>query len=507
MSAFFLLCFSAKSQGNILELLPGAEKLGYNQKLGFHYLVGGVNFTYQGNTMYCDSAHYYDKTEEVRAYGNVHITKENINLFCDSLYYNGKTKKAKLWSKVRVRDLEYKLSSDTVEYDTKSELAIYRYGGKIESITKDEVLTSRIAYMYTESKNFIFSGKVNYKTPEIKMTTDTLKFFYNKNMVQFFGPTKIINEEATIFCEKGWYNTVTEEGTLFKRAKVLKEGSEIIGDTLIYKPQKQLMIGKGNVTITDSTQKIQFRSNYAFSNDSTKQSLITGKALVLKFIESKKEGKTVTDTLFIHADTLFSIKDSLGKASIVRGFHHVKIFKNDIQAKSDSLDYNLKSGKMYLYYEPIIWSHNSELKSDSMEILFRDTIIDKVNLYNHATVIMEIDSGKYYNQICGKTIHSFFQNNELIRTDVNGNAKTIFFPENTEKTDSAIVVKRLGMNRLYASDLKVYLDSGEVKGITYFDKPDGKFFPMNQIDPEEQFLKEFIWKKALRPKTWKELVE
>ena len=62
--------------------------MGYNEKLGFHYLVGGVNFTYQGNTMYCDSAHYFDKSNEVKAYGNVHVTKEEINLFCDSLYYN-----------------------------------------------------------------------------------------------------------------------------------------------------------------------------------------------------------------------------------------------------------------------------------------------------------------------------------------------------------------------------------------------------------------------------------
>ena len=83
------------AQKNILELLPGSEKLGYNEKTGAHRLVGSVNFSYQGNTMYCDSAHYFDKTQEVRAYGNVHVTKDEINLFCDSLYYNGKTRKAK----------------------------------------------------------------------------------------------------------------------------------------------------------------------------------------------------------------------------------------------------------------------------------------------------------------------------------------------------------------------------------------------------------------------------
>ena len=159
--AFFLSCFQGNAQGNALELLPGSEKLGYHKKLGYQYLVGGVNFRYQGNTMYCDSAHYYDKINVVRAYGNVHIMKDDINLFCDSLYYNGKTKKAKLWGHVRARDQEYKLTTDSLEYNAKKGQAIYRHGGKIESSVSNEVLTSRVGYFYPETKNFFFRGKVS----------------------------------------------------------------------------------------------------------------------------------------------------------------------------------------------------------------------------------------------------------------------------------------------------------------------------------------------------------
>ena len=361
--------------------------------------------------------------------------------------------------------------------------------------------------MYTDAKNFIFSGKVNYKAPDLKMTTDTLKYMYQKKIVQFYGPTNIKNKETKIYCEKGWYNTVTEDGTLYKKAKVIQENNIITGDTLIYQPQKGIMIGKGNVTIIDTTQKVELRGNYAYSNDKTNISYLTKKALALKFLEkSSKTGPTI-DTLFIHADTLFTVKDSTGKAELMKGYHHVKLFKNDMQAMSDSLAYDLKNGKMHLYYSPIIWSQNSELKSDSMEVLFKDTIIEKVNLYNHATVLMEIDSGKYYNQVGGKMIHAFFTNNELIRTDVNGNAKTVFFPENTEKSDTATIIKRMGMNRIYSSDIRVYLDSGEVKGITYFDKPDGVFYPMNQLNTEEQFIQYFKWNAVLRPKSWKELIQ
>jgi hypothetical protein len=63
------------------------------------------------------------------------------------------------------------------------------------------------------------------------------------------------------------------------------------------------------------------------------------------------------------------------------------------------------------------------------------------------------------------------------------------------------------MNRVIASDLRIYLDSGEVKGITYFDKPDGVFYPMDQINPEEQFINGFILYPALRPKSPLDLIK
>ena len=109
LSAFFLNPISNWAQSGTLELLPGSEFLGFDSKTGAHRLVGTVNFNYQGNTMYCDSAHYFEKNKEVRAYGNVHITKKDVNLYCDSLFYDGKNKKAKLWGHVRARDLEYKI--------------------------------------------------------------------------------------------------------------------------------------------------------------------------------------------------------------------------------------------------------------------------------------------------------------------------------------------------------------------------------------------------------------
>ena len=90
---------------------------------------------------------------------------------------------------------------------------------------------------------------------------------------------------------------------------------------------------------------------------------------------------------------------------------------------------------------------------------------------------------------------------------MNGNATTIFFPEEEIKTDSTFTKKRIGMNRLYASDLRIDIDSSEISGITYIEKPDGVFYPLDKLKKEEQFVQGFDWKDALRPKSLEAIFE
>ncbi|MFN5441703.1 MAG: OstA-like protein, partial [Flavobacteriia bacterium] len=116
--------FQVYSQGS-LQLLPGTEKI-YAIENGVHRLVGSVSFAYQGNTMYCDSAHYNEKAKNVRAYGNVHIQKNGINLYADSIFYAEQQKYAKLWGHVKARDNAYKMSADSMDYDAKRGRAIFR---------------------------------------------------------------------------------------------------------------------------------------------------------------------------------------------------------------------------------------------------------------------------------------------------------------------------------------------------------------------------------------------
>ena len=140
------------------------------------------------------------------------------------------------------------------------------------------------------------------------------------------------------------------------------------------------------------------------------------------------------------------------------------------------------------------------MKGDSIVILTRDSIIDKIYVYQNSSAIMELDSGFLYNQISGKNIIAYMKEGKLNKTDVNGSAVSIYFPEDEEKTDSTTTIKRMGLNKLISSTLSVYLDSGEVVGINYVNEPVGIFYPMDQIKEKDRWINNFKWSPALRPK-------
>lgn len=500
LSAIFLCADFSFAQSNRLELLPGAEKLSYDAKTGIQRLTGNISFTYQGNTMYCDSAHYKSSTQEVRAYGRVQINKQDtLNLFCDSLYYNGKTRMARLWGNVRVRDREYKVTTDTLEYDARRAKATYRYGGRIENITTNEVLTSRTGYFYPNTEESFFSGNVVYRGTDLKMTTDTLHYNYLQHRVYFKGPTHIVQKDTKLYCENGWYNVNTEEGVLRKNAVIDQSPRIIRGDSLYYHPKQKIAEGKGNISVLDTTQQVEFHGGYFFSDENKRNDLLTDKPWV-RLMKSK-------DTLYLRADTLYHLRDTANKTLSVTARHDVKIFQNKLQGRADSLLYNKAGGTMDLWGTPYFWSHNSELHGDSIRVFIQnDTLVEKIHLRYNAFSANEVDSGKYYNQLAGKEMWAYFRRNELVKAEVLANASTVYFPTDTIRTDTSTVIERKGMNRIYAADLKVYLDSGEVTGVTFLKQPEGKFYPMDQLNKEEQFLKGFSWNPALRPRSWQEIV-
>lgn len=489
----FFVVFSSNglAQKDVLELLPSADKLTFNEKTKIHTLSGGVKFLYEGNPFYCDLAIYNKEEKWFKAYGKVHcIYKKDINIFCDSLFYVQKKDLAKLWGNVKIRDLEYKISSDSMDYDFKRKCAIYKNNGFVESITSNESIKSIQGYIYPDSKDFYFKGEVQYHKNAMNMSSDTLRFSYKEQTAYFFGSTIIEYNNAIMNCQKGWYNVKKDNGVLKDSASVIKQEKKIYGDSIFYDGQDSLTTAYGNVIALDTILNTCFNSDKASYDEKIRRSCLSGNVCALKIREK--------DTVLIHSDTLLNFSDTINNKVFSLAFRNVNFSSKDIDGICDSMF--LDSSVLNLYYKPILWSKNGEVKGEQINVYFLDSIIDSIHVLNDASIIFELDSGQYYNQIYGDQIKSIFENNQMSKSFVFGNAWTIIYPEEETESDSNIVIKRMGLNRLYSSDIRVDLDSGKVAGISYLKSPDGVFYPMDKINKKEKFITGFSWNAALKPK-------
>lgn len=499
LSAFFVLISISYAQKNILELAPGAEKLIYIKETGENRLIGNIKINYQSNTIFCDSASYFDKSNIIKAYGNVHFSKrDTLNLYCDSLWYSSETRIAKLWGNVKIRDKEYKISTDSLEFDSKKEVAVYRNGGKIEGSIQKDLLTSKNGYFYPNSKNITVSGNVKYKSPTTTLITDSLSYLYNKKKIVFHRPTKISQPETKIYCSRGWYNTKTEEGLLLNKARIQNKNSLLLGDSLYTNPIKGISIGSGNISYSDTTNGIIIHGNNFYKSNKDSLAYITNKSYITYTLKE--------DTLHVYSDTIFAKYGKENNLTEIKGKHNSKIFSENTQGICDSILYTKTEGKLELYSKPILWCKNSEIKGDIIQLFLKDSILDYAIINSNATAVLEVDSLKYYNQVGGKLMKVFFNSlNEIRKIEVQGNAQTVYFPEETIQKDTLTEIKRKGMSRLYASSIKIFVENNEFTNVSYIDQADGVFYPINQINTEEQFITGFSWNPKSRPKKLSEI--
>ena len=99
-----------------------------------------------------------------------------------------------------------------------------------------------------------------------------------------------------------------------------------------------------------------------------------------------------SDTLFMHARKFIN-QNKINKKIIA--YNKVKFFKLDLQGKCDSLSYNFKDSVIEMYKEPIIWSENFQMTSDSIQFEIRKNQINKMYLINNPIIVQYSDSTNF----------------------------------------------------------------------------------------------------------------
>ena len=448
-------------------------------------LIGNVVINHDSIFLYCDSAWVNEVENRVIAYGNVNLKlSDTLNLFCDSLRYNGNTKIAHANSNVRLVDNETILTSDTLTYDRNTQTGRYDYWGKI--VNDRNILVSHHGYYFTDKKEFFFKEKVMLINPQYRMYSDTLMYNMVTEVAYFYGPSHIISKDKkdSIYCEKGWYNTTLDVARFRDRAKIYHESTFLTGDSLYYERNNEFGQVFKHAFIIDTTEKIILTGNYGEMQQKKGFAYMVDSAQTI-IIEKK-------DSLFMHADTLWATFDTANNIRDVYGYHKVKFFRRNLQGMCDSLHIMAQDSTLTMYREPVLWSDSNQLSSDSITLQMRNGEADTLKMNGNAFIISKDDSASF-NQIKGRKLVAKFRENQLYKINVFGNAQTIYYAREEDKT-------LIGINSAMSSNLLIFLEKNQLKSITFIGSPDAHTYPEKDLPREERLLKNFKWLEKSRPK-------
>ena len=237
-----------------------------------------------------------------------------------------------------------------------------------------------------------------------------------------------------------------------------------------------------NVELTDTSENIILKGNYALYFEATDYAMLTDSALMIQINDQ--------DSLYIHADTLKSVPDTIRDVRTIKAYYHVKIFRADLQGKCDSLTYSDLDSAFRFYGEPVIWSDENQLTAELIEIFTKKQKIDHIKMNNGAFIISEEDSS-HYNQIKGRNMTGYFKHGKLNYVDVNGNGETLYFvPEEN------III---GANKAESSSLKIYLEETKISRINFLTQPEAIYYPIELLSPNDAILSDFVWMEEYRP--------
>lgn len=445
-------------------------------------LYGNVQFKHEGSTMNCDSALFYPIPNIFHAYSNVKIfPNDTVTLVGDSLHYFGNEKMAKLYSNVELYDNTTRLTTSILEYDLHANIAYYFGGGFIKS--KQNTLKSRIGKYFLNTKTFMFKDSVEVKNDQYTIKSDTLNYEVNPQISSFFGPTTIVSDSNTIYCENGWYNSKTNQSQFGKNAWIKTDGVTLWADSLSYDRNISTGIATSNAKLFDSVQNMYLNSNYMFYRKNPELCIATDSVLLTKIFEKG-------DSLFMHSDSIICIRDSADSAQVIKAWHKVRYYKNDVQGKCDSIVYNTNDSIMEMHREPVIWSEEHQISGETIKLYIINNELNQIAVNNAAFLISEESPGTF-NQVKGRDLIGYIKNNVLYRIDITRNGETIYHMRDDKEL--------IGINKATCANITVFFEDGEIAIIDFKDSPSGTLYPPGHLSETELKLTEFKWLSSIRP--------
>ncbi|MEJ5993071.1 OstA-like protein [Pedobacter sp. Du54] len=518
------------------------------------YFRHNVKVVTDSVTITSDSLRYNTFSNQTYFYGPTDIKGKNDNLYTENGEYNTKTKKAFFGKKNLYTQGTKSLKGDSLYYD-----GIKGYGKAVKNITYNDtqdklLLKGQLGEYFKEGERIIVKinayvgmGSSDSVTVDGKLIPDTLwlgadileaERSLQKSLSLIQKPTVLQDDEIGVEEEKPKTDALAPNKQPLEASSSAKPTAPKVASKVSAKQSKKDQAKEkakkdkapppdSLETKLDSVKRLADSTsldlNIVIKKDSlTKDSLLTSKQALIKDstkldlskkVPDKKDTSKVAPNKAaitnpkapVSLTKPIAVKDSLPfnpadtvRTRTIKAYHNVRVYKTNLQAKSDSLFFTAADSTLRLYKNPILWADSSQQTGDTIHVQFKDKKINSAQVIQNAFIAdQETDTTKF-NQIKGKIITAFFNKGEIRNMYVDGNAESISYDK---KKDG-----QYQQNQTLSARIKITFEDKEISIIKEVKGIEGTFSPPNKV-PKEGLLTGFIWKPELRPKSKNDIIK
>lgn len=499
-----------------------SDYLKYTSDKKLAYMRGDVALTDGKNNLICEEL-TYDLGSKVAVYDNWGtLHNDSTSVTSKTGIYSVNDKNARFKGSAYITDPQYKITSEDLLYNTESKVTqfyaksiVTRDGGKSVLQTSDG--------WYDGQKGIAhFLGHSSIWNDGQYIEADTLN--YNKQTGYGLANGHVISidtgHHATIYCGHTEY---------FQRKKILwatinpvlvqangKDTLYMSADTFYSAPMTKSKLKNPNNQIPKDTLVFhEFPMPKDYSNkgsalkeqikvanertDTAKRAMPVkeGKKNRNKNKNKKKDNKSENAETTIVTDT--TAADTTAPLYFI-GYHHVLIFSDSLQGKCDSVCYTRSDSMIRMMYNPIAWSHNSQITGDTILMQMDSSSLKRMYVPNNAFIVSQSGppKAKLFDQVQGKTLTAYFNKKAITKMVVYPNAECIYY----NKDDKGAY---LGVSQATSVRMLIFFEDQKIIKIKFEQDTHQTMTPLDKADIPGMKLSKFKWLIDQRPKSKEEL--
>ncbi|MEY3368965.1 MAG: hypothetical protein RI973_2120 [Bacteroidota bacterium] len=472
-----------------------ADLMRYDAKLKEITLEGNAHF--EDSTTYATARmiKYNEQTEVTTLEGNAFIRDKDRTITGELVVYDARNENYSTRGRSHIVDGDQVLDAEEVDFDKERDIGIAR--GNIIWQDTTENLTVRCEYAeHAKKRNYLKASGGELGRPllikiidgdSLFITADTLLSFQPEtpadtlrdstavSAAETGGPgqepaTKPSNEEAAPASKKQPAEGVPPTGQPPSPGNL----PAYVSPALLFNPRAAVLQPADSTAAAPPADSAVLDNRMTPSGDSIQISL---------------------DSIAIPEPADTASQEKTPRA--ILAYKDVRIFKSDLQAVCDSLMYSTQDSMFRLYRQPVIWSDTSQFTADTTFIQLANEKIDRIFLRQNSFIVNSPDF-VFFNQIKGKNSTAFFEDGELRRVRVVGNAESVYYARDDEEA-------YIGVNKTVCSDMLMMFGDNQIDGIYFFAQPVANLFPMKKVDHTGLRMAGFSWQQDKRPRSLADL--